>query len=224
MTIVFDPLSLFLPYYCCSCEAIGAILCESCYYDIVSEPDNRCLACQRPLALGSDCDCPRIYSRNWYVAAHDNALKALVAASKFDSVRAGCDKQAELLDDILPDLPDSVVVVPVPTIAKHIRQRGYAHAERIARKLAARRQLPYQQIFTRTNQLVQHGATKKARIAQAARSYRLNKKPNSQATYLIVDDVYTTGATISTLAGLLSEVGVKPAQIWVAVTARQTGH
>lgn len=221
MTMLFDPLSLILPHYCCSCGVIGAILCEGCYYDIVSEPNQRCLACQRPFGRDGRCSCRRSYGQSWCVGPHEGNLKALVAVSKFDSARAGCDRQAELLNHVLPELPSDVVVVPVPTIARHVRQRGYGHAERIARQLAKHRKLSYQELFARTSQLVQHGATRSARTAQARRSYRLAKQVQPGATYLIVDDVYTTGATIDALASLLRGAGVKTSQIWVAVTTRQ---
>lgn len=224
MTMVFDPLSLFLPHYCCSCGLIGAVLCESCYYDIISEPEQRCLSCWRPLLLSTGCRCQRSFSRSWYVGQHKDKLRSLVAVSKFEASRAGCDKQAELLDEVLPELPDSLIVAPVPTIARHVRQRGFAHAERIARRLANKRQLACQSVFARTEQLVQHGASKTMRARQAGRSFRLTKPIDTSKTYLIVDDVYTTGATINALAKLLITAGLEQSQIWVAVTARQPGH
>ena len=216
----FSLLPLILPDYCCSCGQIGAILCESCYYDIVSEPDERCVACRRLQGVSGKCVCQRSFARAWCVGAHVGALRSLVAASKFNSAKSGCKRQAQMLDETLPTLPSETIIVPVPTIARHIRTRGYGHAERIAKDLARRRQLSYQKLVSRQAQFVQHGATKKQRLKQAKQSYKLKHQPVDGATYLLIDDVYTTGATLDSIARLLNKAGVSRTNIWVAVTSR----
>lgn len=219
--MIIDLLSSILPHYCCSCGQIGQILCEGCYYDIVSEPDGRCIACGQLAKADGSCRCRAKFSRSWSAGEHAGALKHLIAVSKFDSVKAGCDVQARLLDTALPSLPINTVVVAVPTIARHIRRRRYGHAERIASQLANRRHLAYRQLIGRRRQLVQRGAGRRVRIEQAEQSYRLNASLTPDTNYLLIDDVYTTGATIEAIVKLFLEAGARRSNIWVAVTARR---
>lgn len=219
MTILNSLFSMILPHYCCSCGEIGDILCASCRYDIVSEQHERCLRCLEPIQGGSCGRCTLPYQRGWFVGERVGSLAKLVDASKFLSVRRGCDAQAELLAGVLPEVPARSVFVPVPTIAKHKRVRGYGHAERIARKLALLRGCDTAPLVERRAQYVQHGATRRQRYKQAARSYVVRSKLDPERTYVIVDDVYTTGATIAAVSDALSEAGAE--NVWVAVTSRQ---
>ncbi len=214
------PLELILPDYCCSCGAIGAILCESCKDDIVSEFSDACPSCLLPRQLSGGCTrCRLPYSHAWYVGEHTGVLDALVSVSKFGSSRSGCRAQAELLDAILPHLPERSIIVPIPTIARHIRQRGYGHAEKIAAELARRRRVSLQHLVARKVQHVQHGASRTQRKRQAAESYELSGPVSADTTYILVDDVYTTGFTVGAVASLLADAGA--GDIWVAVTSRQ---
>lgn len=211
--------SLFAPHYCCSCGRIGAILCESCFNDIISARPTICVACKQQTRHGY-CNCSTLFSRSWCVGWHDGALQTLIAESKFSSVREAADYEALLLARTLPDtVGEGICVVPVPTIARHRRVRGYAHAERVAKQLARKRHLRQDQLVMRTAQYVQHGATKAQRHKQAQDSYALTATSASDTTYLLVDDVYTTGATIRAIAQLLRDAGVPREQVWVAVVA-----
>lgn len=220
MTMLLNPFSLLVPHYCCSCGEIGAILCSGCYYDITSEILPICLYCRSPSSDGN-CSCSRPFGRSWRVGEHAGTLQSLVANSKFDAVRQACDVEADLLDATLPQLPANACLVPVPTIARHIRRRGYGHTERIVAKLAKRRHVSYKKLVGRKKQYIQHGKSRQQRQKQAKQSYRLLSAPQLGMIYLLVDDVYTTGSTIEAIARLLQGAGVKRDSIWVAVVALQ---
>lgn len=218
--MLFSPISLLAPHFCCSCDEIGSVLCESCIYDIISEPETLCLNCRQP--IGSDGRCSRCalpYSRAWAAGVRSGGLERLIDATKFESVRAGCAIQARLLDQVLPVLPAGAVIVPVPTIRTHIRQRGYDHSLMIARELAKRRGATCSAVVKRRGHSVQHGATRSARRKQAADSYWVDTRLAGDATYVIVDDVFTTGYTVQYMARALRAAGA--GDVWVAVTARQ---
>ena len=213
--------SLMFPHYCCSCGEIGDVLCANCKYDIISEYTPKCLHCQGPLASSdSSCgSCHLAFDNAWWVGHREGSLGTLVSVSKFESQRRGCEVQAELLHAVMPKLQGSIVVVPVPTIARHIRQRGYGHAEKIAKTLAHLRGYVYSPVVERQKQYVQHGSKRKDRERQATESYAVAIKLPSDSTYLVVDDVYTTGFTSQYVAKALRDAGAR--RVYVAITSRQ---
>lgn len=220
MTMTDMLAKLIIPDYCCSCGDIGAILCLNCKYDIINEFDTSCVNCQRPISNTGICHSCRLpYQRSWVVGRHEGALDKLVSVSKFASARRGCQTQAELIDLVLPVLPKDLIIVPIPTISKHTRVRGYGHAERIAKQLAKRRKVKYAALISRKHNYVQHFANRALRQKQAADSYQVVQELDNQPVYLIIDDVFTTGFTVQYAAEALISAGAE--NVWVAVTSRQ---
>lgn len=220
ITMISKVLSLIAPDYCYSCGKIGAPLCQGCIYNIVSEPFGRCLLCQVATANDNLCTgCRSPLSRAWVVGERTDVLQHLVGDSKFSSNRRACKAQAELLDRILPRLPAETILVPLPTIWPHQRQRGFGHAELIARALADSRGLVYSPILLRASNSVQHGSSRAQRIKQAKQAYRCNEVIDSKQPILLVDDVCTTGSSLVAAAEVLRQAGADT--VWAAVTTRQ---
>lgn len=212
-------LSNVAPHICCGCENIGTLLCNNCKYNIVSEPYNHCLGCGRPAGLQGICsNCRLPYSRAWCVGERSGAIEALINDYKFNRAKAGYRSLVDLLLEILPDLPDNMVVVPIPTIPTHIRQRGYDHTLLIAREVARQRNLEIKQLLTRQTSATQRGAHRAERIKQAKQAFALSGDVQSGVPYLIVDDVLTTGATLTYAAKKLREAGAT--DVWAAIIAR----
>ena len=84
---------------------------------------------------------------------------------------------AKLIDEILPTLPVGTVVVPIPTIASHIRMRGFGHTEIVAKKLAQTRHLKCSlKLLLRADNLIQHGY-KFARTQETSpKAFEINEK------------------------------------------------
>lgn len=212
--------NLLAPHYCCSCGEIGAVLCEHCKYDIVSEPYEACILCHN-IAKPTEnlCNtCLSAFSRAWVVGARTGALKKAIDDYKFERVRAGYKLFAELFDATLPNLPLDIVVVPVPTIAKHVRMRGYDHMRLIAQQFARARKLTYSPCLYRVMATMQRGASRAVRRNQAAAAFAA-RGVRQGARYLLVDDVSTTGATLEYASRALLQAGAK--EVWVAVLATQ---
>lgn len=114
-------------------------------------------------------------------------------------------------------------MVPIPTTPHNIRIRGYDHMLLTARALARRRNWCVAPLLSRRNNTTQHFAKSAAeRRRQAVGFFEIQKKPEVDRTYLIIDDIYTTGSTIKAAADCLAQAGASA--IWVAVVARQAGE
>lgn len=213
------PLHALAPHYCCSCEQIGAILCDRCRYDISEELFEGCLLCGKPAARGRAlCRQHNLpYSSAWCVGERAEALKTVIDRYKFERARESYKVLASLLHFVLPILPTDVVVVPVPTIRRHIRLRGYDHTALVAREFARLRRLPYATHIQRATTTSQFGKSRRIRQDQARHAFRCDSV--LAKVYLLVDDIFTTGATIEYAAKALRDAGA--ADVWVAVLARQ---
>lgn len=216
----FSLFELLAPHYCCSCGEIGEILCQSCYYDIVSEVAVACVVCGQLCTQRGLCDsCTMPYQRAFVVGERTGALKQLINVAKFESTRPACRMQARLLSEVLPQLPDDAVIVPIPTIRRHVRQRGLDHTAHIAQHLAKLRGVRMERPLGRSDHTVQHGASRRERKQQAAAAFHVRGAVNADTTYILLDDVFTTGYTMEYAARTLREAGAE--YVWVAVTSRQ---
>ena len=214
-------LKIIAPHHCYNCQKIGSTLCENCKYDIVSEPFERCVNC---LALragnnGNCGNCQTPFARSWAVGERHEVLEALLNGYKFSFEKESAKALASLLDQALPVLPSDVVVAYIPTLPNHIRQRGYDHAKLIAKEFARIRQLPCKSPLSRVTKTKQLGASKSERIAQAKQAFRIDSVVND-VTYLLIDDIFTTGSTMKYGAKALINAGA--ANVYIAVIARQT--
>lgn len=219
---MFDKLlSIVAPHYCCICAKVGSLLCNSCIYNITDEPYSLCVWCS---ALSHDgvcrnCQKPSQFSKAWVTGERTDELKQLLNRLKFHRTYAAAGACAELLHHTLPSLPSNTIVVSVPTIPKHIRIRGYDHAERIACQFASKRKLSYKKALYRNNHTIQLGASASLRKKQAATAFSCSVKLEVATPYLIIDDIITTGSTLQATASTLRQQGAEI--VWVAAVLRQ---
>lgn len=220
-TMVDELLGWLAPHYCCSCAEIGSLLCESCKYDIVSEQVGSCLFCGKPSSPNSTCkSCCSPCERSWYAGDRSGGLERLINQYKFSYARAAAVPLGEVLTASLPKLPRETIIVPVPTVRAHIRQRGYDHAFLLAQCVAGQLGLPVRRLVVRRTATAQRGASRKQRLAQAKAAFKINGEVTPGIPYLLIDDVVTTGATMTYAAKALRSAGAMT--VWAAAVARQT--
>jgi len=216
-------LGVVAPHSCKGCGVSGSGLCTDCFANLVDTGYGRCIYCGSLTSkdnLCSTCRSTSPFKRAYVVGERDGALKRLVGDYKYNSERGNTRILADLVDATVPIPPDGTVVVPIPTISAHIRQRGFGHSELIARRFARGRHLKYDgRLLLRNTNSVQHGLSLQQRRQQAAQAFRVSKRRTMPDEILLIDDIYTTGATIAAASKLLLAAGVKT--INVAVVARQ---
>ena len=120
-----------------------------------------------------------------------------------------------------------IVLVPLPTIRKHIRERGFDHTLRLCFELENFLQkrlddfgisAEYQSLLVRKNKTVQVGKEKKERVKQAEKAYEICEgvKLDRNTLYILVDDVTTTGASLVAAKKIL-----QANQVWAAVLMKE---
>ena len=115
---------------------------------------------------------------------------------------------------------EKLVLIPVPTLSNHIRERGLDHTELLARQLAKNLKIEKSTLIKRISKTTQRGKNFKTRQIQAESSYELmGEKLSKDKIYVIFDDIRTTGATLDSIAKILRKNGAK--EIWAFYLLQQ---
>ncbi len=185
-------------------------MCNWCYPDACPALPPRCYNCHAvspDSAVCSKCRRQTPLKHVWVRTDYDGAAKLLVQKYKFGHARSAAPLIADFMIESLPYFED-VVVVPVPTATVRIRQRGFDHADLLAKQLAHKINQRYVYALSRLGQTKQVGTKRAQRLAQLSQAFRANL-PLDGARVLLVDDVLTTGATLSQAARILRQAGAK---------------
>ncbi len=221
-TTILNPIDLIAPHTCRGCGIIGSPLCHCCKNNIILEHQNICPNCksENPTGICPKCSyLPPIYT----IADRDTTTGVLIHDLKYSSARAVAKILAGLADDILPNILGETTIVPLPTISQHIRERGFDHTMQIAKYLAKRRQnWIVRPIIERAHDTVQVGASESARLAQAKKAYKINPKYqiHKSTTYLLFDDVWTTGASMKSAHKILTTAGANKIVMLILAISR----
>jgi ComF family protein len=197
------------PQVCTRCREglrrIGPPLCERCGAP-TAWPVRRCRECSgRRLAFA--------YARS--AVEYDLAVRCIVAAWKERGLRRIGAWAAEVTCEAFR-APTVDCVVAVPPDRDRWLKRGHHAATSLARELAARWELPVESLLERTRASTpQRGLDDAARRRNVAGAFRAHRSPRK---ILLVDDVYTTGATANAAASALRRAGAR--HVVVATFAR----
>lgn len=101
------------------------------------------------------------------------------------------------------------VVVPVPLHRARLRERGFNQAELLARHLALK--VDSGLLRRRKNTPSQTGLSRSQRALNLAAAFEVRRTPPE--CVLVVDDVYTTGATLHEISKTLKRAGTSRVEV-----------
>lgn len=182
-------LDLLLPTRCPGCGDPGPAPCPSCQARLRPPP-------HLPAPPGLD--------SVGALTSYEGPGRAIVTAWKYRSHRDGLRWVASRLAEVVPCRIE--VVTWVPTTAARRRQRGLDQAEVLARAVAGALGLPVHRLLRRLDAVPQTGLSRSHRLAGPQFAPAGWRRADGRRV-LVVDDVVTTGATLSSAARCLRGAG-----------------
>jgi len=152
-----------------------------------------------------------VRSAVWLAEGAQQAVHAL----KYSRLPRIADDLALALASLRPRAggPSGGALIPIPLAPQRLRQRGYNQSEVLARALARTWRIPViVDLLVRTRETpTQTALTPGTRLANVAGAFGLANDQrsmiNDHSTLIIVDDVFTTGATLAEAARALEQAG-----------------
>jgi ComF family protein len=232
-------LALVYPQACAVCAASvesrhDGVACASCWRStrLFAEKDTLCWKCglfteaavsqdRRMSIRCGECD-DDVFTAARACGFYDGALRASVLELKRQPHVASRLARLMLATQQRPPLNSANLIIPVPLHSERERERGFNQAALLARELARLSQLPLDE-----HSVVRRVHTERHRAGMDARARRESvaeafaiRHPELVAgqRVLLVDDVFTTGATVSACAAALKDAGAE--EVFVLTSAR----
>lgn len=223
---------VFFPRFCIVCQAPishdnPVDLCGDCEKAIALPEGHYCAKCAAPMGDYATA-CPNCHGMHLVMNAsaafgiYDGALRDRVIEFKFSSQRYMARTFGILVARAARKQWPDVAFDAVTAVALHPgrrRERGFDQSKAIARYTAKSLGVPYMPgLLTRVRATEsQVGLTRNARMDNVKGAFQ-GATGTGVKSALVVDDIMTTGATLSEAARALKRAGVK--KVFAAVVAR----
>lgn len=221
-----EVLDLLFPPRCQVCGSLGTDpFCTGCLRDVEFIAAPVCLFCGAPIPptwgaaqLCADCRAGRAVSGVRSAGLHSGPLREAIIRYKFDGRTRLAEPLASMLARVVREeieagglpLGECAALVPVPLHPERRSWRGFDQAELLCAAMAEQVGLPvWNDVLARirntTPQVSLRGLSRRENVRGA---FGARKPWRLRATALIlVDDVFTTGATMNECAQVLREAG-----------------
>ena len=202
------------PPRCAGCGRRGHWVCPSCIAETAHIEPPYCGRCGEPVENACVCaefshDLDAMRSAAWY----EGWLKTAIQQFKYEGERARAAHLGNLLVPLIDDFVPGYQLVPVPLHPDRKRWRGYNQSLLLAAKLSAFTGIQVSTVLLRTlrtRQQVGLRAFERAANVKGAFSV-LDGSVVAGRTFVLIDDVTTTGATLGACAETLKSAGA----VWV---------
>lgn len=245
---MFSPLKFLLnkildtlfPQFCLNCKKEGSLICFNCLQSIEPAEYLYCPFCSKPFRVMKT---KRQRKGVCYRHRHSYLSGLFSAGSYQDPLiqrMIHCLKYPPFLKDLARPLAYLIIAhilltekqnfikkaknplfVPLPLHKKRERERGFNQAELIARHLSDFFEIPLEStnLIKIKKTKPQTGLNKIQRQENVKGAFYLkNPLAITNKTIFLVDDVFTTGSTLSEAARILKKAGAH--QVWGIVVAR----
>jgi ComF family protein len=209
-------LDLLLPQRCLVCSAPGGQVCAACTAALRRIVPPACARCGAPTSWPvrrcAECAGRRLaFSRARAAVEYDAPVRRLVGAWKERGLRRLVSWAAAVVVDSL-DQPGAGCLTFVPADADRRLRRGHHPAEALARELARTWGIGVEPFLVRVR-----GSPRQRELTRIERRHNVAAafaaRGSAPARIVLVDDVYTTGATANAAASALRKAGAREVEV-----------
>ena len=217
-------LALLFPLHCLGCRKEGRMLCATCVAALPRLEPPYCAICAQP-AVRRECrrcaELPLEIDGIRSPFLMEGVVQGAVHSLKYRGIRAVSPELGQLLAEFLSSQPiPGEVIVPVPLHRRRLRSRGYNQSALLARDLGKLTGLPVNEglVVRIKDTPPQVSLSRQERVQNVKGSFQCVGDAVGQAV-LLLDDVVTTGSTMSACSTALKEAGA--VSVWGMALARE---
>ena len=226
--LMWTGLDVLFPPLCGGCEKTGSRWCSECQQRVQILDGTLCEVCGLPLISAGICascslDRPHFYALRSWVIFDDPIRKALHKLKYRRNIGLG-DALAAHMSNFVKDLDWMVdTVIPIPLGHQRQRERGYNQVGMIAKPLSLALNVKFapKTLIRRKETRSQVGLTRQERRENVHNAFQVCKDVSGM-NILLLDDVSTTGSTLSSGAKELYSSGAK--KVFAFTVARALPH
>ena len=198
-------------------------ICDSCAKSLTPiQAERRCPVCSLPLISELGC-CTRCsthhfaFASSFSVYEYRGAIRQIISQFKFSHHRSAAPLIARLLWPELERRYSDPVLVPVPGSRRAVRRRGWDPMPEVVRTLHRVRGMRLLPLLRRGSGGPQKGLHYRERMENIRGTIRLNrsvaKKGNVPQRVVLLDDIFTSGATADECTRVLRLAGVQEVNV-----------
>ncbi len=218
-----DILEFFFPKRCVGCRKMGDYVCSGCFAKLNFTVTPICAVCSHPAVSGLTHPlCRRKYTIDGVFSSlvYQGVTKRLLAKYKFSPYLSSLTPfLGELFYDGLIQqevfyqlLQKNIIIIPIPLHKTRFRQRGYNQSTLLAKEIGKKLGFPVLELLQRIKLMkTQVGLNQKERREniRGVFSFIGEEERIGGRTIFLVDDILTSGATLSEAAKVLKKKGAK---------------
>lgn len=185
-------------------------ICATCIENLPFIKGHRCIACGVPIADEADycnrCKIDRgVFTKNRSPFIYDGEVRRIIYKLKFGGKKYIAQTLGGLMaDEFLASDMQADIIVFVPMTAKEEKKRGYNQSELIALEIGKRLNIPVLCALSKVRETkAQKQLNGKERVKNLEDAFRCDFKEVENRKILLVDDIFTTGATANECSKVL---------------------
>lgn len=221
--------NVLFPTICAACGRLGPMICDTCTEQIQILGTNVCRQCGRPSAsVAKSCvfcrnDTFRLQQSRACFAFRD-PLTTIIHKFKYDGLYGLAEPLGMCMARFWPEWdspPD--MIIPIPLHERRKRMRGFNQAALLAQHLGTVVHVPLNDVGLKRvrNTTPQVGLSPAERESNVRDAFSADSSELEGKHILLLDDVFTTGATMNAAAGAIIDAGAASVSAYCLALALQ---
>lgn len=181
------------------------------------EQDTICSKCNNALKIEAKIERynNKSFNKHLYIFKYEGKIRNLIIDYKFNDKPYLNEVFVKIIlknEKICRKIEKYDIIIPVPIHRRRKSERGYNQSELIARKLAEnlRIELVTESLIKQKNTLPQSALSRQQRKENVKEVYKIqNRQKIENKKVILLDDIYTTGATTQECSKILKQNGAK---------------